>query len=342
MLVGAVCNRTSLQLTRVIADHTDNYFYADQMASNSVMTSYAIGLDVGGTKVAGGVVDCSAGTVILREVIPTLAQRGGEAVLADCIALAERLQQQAHNQGKTIAGLGLGVCELVSPHGNVTSAYNFDWRHLPVRQRLAEVAPAVIESDVRAAALAEARYGAGKVFSLFCYVTVGTGISSCVVQGGTPLAGARGNALVLATMPLTTTCTACGAILHPVLEEFAAGPALLARYHQAGGRALPNGQALFAAVTDGDTLAVEVVRSAGEALGNSVAFLCNVLDPAAVIVGGGLGLAGGLYWEAFVAATRAHIYAEDTRALPILPAALGIDAGLIGAAATVLGRQSVL
>ncbi|MCE7987003.1 MAG: ROK family protein [Caldilinea sp. CFX5] len=296
------------------------------------MTSYAIGLDVGGTKVAGGVVDCTTGVVILREVIPTLAQRGGEVVLADCLALAERLAQQVRNQSKTIVGLGMGVCELVDPHGNVTSAYNFDWCHLPVQRRLAEISPAVVESDVRAAALAETRYGAGQAFASFCYITVGTGISSCFVQDGKPLAGARGNALVLATMPLTTTCTTCGAVLQPVLEEFASGPALLARYHQAGGQALPNGQALFAAVADGDTLAVEIVRSAGEALGNSVAFLCNVLDPEAVIVGGGLGLAGGLYWDAFVAATRAHIYAEDTRALPILPAALGVDAGLIGAA----------
>lgn len=323
------------------------------------MASYAIGLDVGGTKIAGGVVNGATGEVVLREIIPTQATRGGEAVLADCLALATLLYEQAHRQGKSIIGLGLGICELVDPQGNVTSAYNFDWRHLPVQQRLSTVLnrskdfslssaepktkvfttedmPAVVESDVRAAALAEARYGAGKAFDLFCYVTVGTGISSCFVQEGKPLAGARGNALVLATMPLTTTCTTCGATLQPVLEEFAAGPALLARYHQASGRMLPNGQALFTAVADGDPVAIQIVRSAGEALGNSVAFLCNVLDPEAVIVGGGLGLAGGLYWDAFVAATRTHIYAEDTRALPILRAALGVDAGLIGAAVTVL------
>lgn len=305
------------------------------------MTSYAIGVDVGGTKVAGGVVDCTTGEVILREIIPTQATRGGEPVLADCVALAARLQEQAHRQGKAIVGLGLGVCELVDPHGNVTSAYNFDWCHLPVQQRLTAVAPAVVESDVRAAALAEARYGVGKQFKLFGYVTVGTGISACLVQDGKPLAGARGNALVLATMPLTTTCTTCGTVLHPVLEEFAAGPALLARYQRASGRMLPNGQALFTAAAEGDRLAIEIVRSAGEALGSSVAFLCNILDPEAIIVGGGLGLAGGLYWDAFVAATRAHIYAEDTRALPILPAALGVDVGLIGAAATAIQQQSV-
>ena len=90
---------------------------------------------------------------------------------------------------------------------------------------------------------------------------------------------------------------------------------------------------LFAAVDDGDVVAAEIVRSAGTALGVSVAFLCNVVDPEAIIVGGGLGLAGGLYWESFVEATRRHIYADDTRQLPILPAALGVDAGLIGAAA---------
>lgn len=296
------------------------------------MTSYTIGLDVGGTKVAGGVVDCATGKVLLREIIPTQAARGGEVVLADCVALAERLQQQVHKQGQVITGIGMGVCELVDPAGHITSAYNFDWRHLPVQQRLAAVAPAVVESDVRAAALAEACYGAGRQFKLFCYVTVGTGISSCFVQNGKPLAGARGNALVLASMPLTTTCTTCGTVLHPVLEEFAAGPALLTRYRQATGHILSSGQELFAAAANNDIAAIDVIRSAGEALGNSVAFLCNILDPEAIIVGGGLGLAGGLYWGSFVQATRKHIYAENTRSLPILAAALHVDAGLIGAA----------
>ncbi len=297
------------------------------------MANYAIGLDVGGTKVAGGIVDLATGQVVRREVMPTDAMRGGEAVLTDCMTLATRLHQQATQQGLRIIGIGMGVCELVDPSGNVTSAYNFDWRPLPVQPRLAAIAPAVVESDARTAALAEARYGAGTQFASFCYITVGTGISSCFVQDGKPLAGARGNALVLASMPLTTICTTCGTTLNPVLEEFAGGPALLARYHQATGRTVHSGQELFAAV-DHDPVAREILYSAGAALGNSVAFLCNVLDPAAVIVGGGLGLAGGVYWDAFVAATRAHIYAEDTRGLPILPAALGVDAGVVGAAAS--------
>jgi len=74
------------------------------------------------------------------------------------------------------------------------------------------------------------------------------------------------------------------------------------------------------------------VSSAGTTCGNTAGFLINALDPQALIVAGGLGLAGGLYWDSFVASTRRRIWAEDSRALPIVTAQLGLDAGLIGAA----------
>ncbi len=166
-------------------------------------------------------------------------------------------------------------------------------------------------------------------------MTVGTGISSCLVQDGRPFAGARGNALVLASSPVTTSCTECGAELRPVLEEFASGPALVRRYNDCGGAQAQRGEDVLAAAAGQSLSAVSIVASAGAALGVSVGWLVNVLDPQAVIVGGGLGLAGGLYWERFVDSTREHIWAEDSRDLPILMATLGPDAGLIGAAASV-------
>lgn len=299
----------------------------------------AIGLDVGGTKIAAGLVERTTGQVLLRRVIPTRAERGGQAVLDDCLALADELLAKGQADGLTVQGVGVGVAELVDLQGNVTSGQTIGWRELPVQESFARLAPAVMESDARAPALAEAMYGAGRAYGLFCYVTVGTGISSCLVQEGRPFAGARGNALVLATMPLSTTCTVCGAELHPVLEEFAAGPALGARFSRAGGRAVERAEAVLAAAEAGDPHAREVVASAGDALGVSVAFLVNVLDPEAVIVGGGLGMAGGLYWERFVESARRHIYADNSRELPILRAALGVDAGLVGAAAAVFQRR---
>ena len=292
-------------------------------------TDYAIGLDVGGTKIAGGVVALGTGEVLARRAIPTRAQRGGEAVLADALALAGALQADAGRLAVEVCGIGVGVPELVDLEGNITSGHAIAWHGVPVQERFRRLGPAVVEADVRAHALAEARYGAGRPFQLFVFVTVGTGISCCLVQAGKPYAGACGNALILASSPLTTTCTACGTTLRPVLEEFASGPALAARFGVA------RGEEVLAAAAAGDQRAIEIVESAGAALGVSVAWLVNVLDPQAIVVGGGLGLAGGRYWDSFVAATRQHIWFEGSRDLPILMAALGPDAGLIGAAARV-------
>lgn len=299
----------------------------------------AIGLDIGGTKIAGGVVHSATGQVLTRRVISTFPKRGGQAVLADAMALAETLMAEASKLNLAVLGIGIGVCELVDPNGNVTSNNSFDWRGVPVQEIFSTLAPTIVESDARAPALAEALFGAGKPFRLFAYVTVGTGISYCLVQEGKPFAGARGNAITLASMPLTTTCTNCGTVLNPILEEFASGPAIVARYNQQTGATVRRAEEVMAARQTGDAIATEIIQSSGEALGNSVGFLVNILDPEAIIVGGGLGLAGGLYWERFVAATRAHIYADDARMLPILPAALGVDAGVIGAATTIFQSQ---
>lgn len=302
---------------------------------------WAVGIDVGGTKIAGGLVRLNTGEVDAKRTISTTPERGGDAVLADVLALAAALRADADARGWVLVGIGIGVAELVDLQGNVRSSNLIAWEGLPVRKHLSRIAPAVVEADVRAAALAEGRYGAGRPFGLFVYVSVGTGISSCLVQDGQPFAGARGNAMVLATAPLTVPCVACGAMTRHVLEDYAAGPALAARYQTRTGRLVDRAEDILAAVAS-DSSATEIVRSAGEALGNSVGFLVNVLDPAAVIVGGGLGLAGGLYWDSFVRATRTHIWSDATRDVPILPATLGVDAGLIGAAAAVVTARAAI
>jgi glucokinase len=294
----------------------------------------AVGLDVGGTKIAGGLVALPSGEVLSREIIMTLPQRGGDAVLSDALALAGRLVEEAAGKGMSVRGIGVGVAELIDPDGNVTSGQTIAWRGTPVRERFSEIAPAIIESDVRAAALAESMWGAGKPFQIFAYLTVGTGISFALVQDGRVYSGARGNAILLSSGTLSTTCTECGAELHQVLEEFASGPALVARYNQLSPQKASRAQEVTAAAIGNDPIAIQVVQSAGDALGNSVGFLINILDPEAVIVGGGLGLTGGLYWSSFVASTRKHVWSDTTRDLPILATLLGTDAGLIGAAAT--------
>jgi predicted NBD/HSP70 family sugar kinase len=303
----------------------------------------AIGLDVGGTKIAGGVVT-PAGVVRCKRVIATEPQRGGEAVLSRTVKLAEELLHEAATMGLKTDGVGLAVPELVDLEGNLTSSSTIDWRGITVRDRFSHLGPAWIEADSRAAALGEALFGAGLPFKLFFYVTVGTGIGSCLVQDRHPYAGARGSAGTLASSPLTSTCSKCGEIVTPVLEEIASGPALVKRYNQASGRRVLRSEDVLAAAAAGDATAIQVTASAGEALGATVGLLVNVLDPEAVIVGGGLGMADGLYWTRFVNSARNHIWSGTNRSLPILQAGCGVDAGLVGAAASVWrrpGRDSV-
>ncbi len=301
----------------------------------------AIGLDVGGTKIAGGLVAFPSGALLTKCLIATEPHRGGEAVLADALQLTQQLSAEAREMNRPLLGVGVGVCELVDLQGQVTSGHTVAWQALPVQAQFSGLAPAIVESDVRAHALAEATFGAGQTYRQFVFVTIGTGISACLVQDGKPYAGARGNALILASSPLTTTCTHCGTVLHPILEEFASGSAIVARYNAQAHQSVTRAEDVLAAINAGDARALEIVRSAGNAAGVSLGWLVNVLDPEALIIGGGLGSAPGVFWECLVESTRAHIWAEASRTLPIRPAALGPDAGMIGAATRLAQRFSI-
>ena len=300
----------------------------------------AIGLDIGGTKTAAGIVLWPTGEMLHRTVNPTSPQRGGDAVLDDVLALARRLTEKAEQEEIKIAAIGAGVAELVDCDGNVTSSCTIAWRGQPVQEKLSTIAPARVESDVRAAAFAEAIFGAGRGKRLFVYITVGTGISYCLMQNGEPFKGANGNAILMGSSPLSTVCSDCGAKLRPVVEEFASGPAIARRFARAKRtESVGDCQAVFRAAFNGDQDAMEILNSAGEALGVSAAFLINVLDPEIVILGGGLGTAGGIYQESFDRSCREHIFAENSRGVPIVSAKLGVDAGVIGAAAIALTQQ---
>jgi len=294
------------------------------------MTTCALGIDVGGSKIAAGVVN-SAGEVLFPCLQPTGAARGGEAVLQDVEALSVELKNLAEQSGLEIAGIGLGVAELVDPQGNVTSGYTIKWSGCAIKQRLSQIAPAAIEADVRAAALAEAVYGTGRDHEIFLYLTVGTGISCCLVQNRRPYAGAHGNALVCASSPLTSTCVECGASNKVTLEEYASGPALALRFQPHRSEKIWRAEQVFAAASEGDERALEILRTAGSALGVTAGFLVNVFDPEAIVVGGGLGMCNGIYWDCFLNSTREHIWAETRCDLPIRHAALA-DNGVIGAA----------
>jgi glucokinase len=295
-------------------------------------TFHSIGLDVGGTKIAAGLMAFPEGRTLAQRLQPTQASRGGRAVLDDTLRLARELASESIALGRPVDAIGLGVCELVDREGNLASSNCIHWQDQPVREELGAIAPAVIEADVRAAALAEALLGTAQRFHSFLYVTVGTGISCCLMLEGRPFLGARGATGTMGSSSLSIPCEQCGHVSGRSLEEIAAGPALVARFN-ARHENVSSGQAVLAAASAGDTLAAQVVRSASEALASQVGLLVNVLDPEAVVIGGGLGLSEGPYWEHFLASTRRHIWSNIHRDIPIQRAATGADAGWIGAGA---------
>lgn len=290
-----------------------------------------LGLDVGGTKIAGGVVTFPGGKVRVRRQIATQPERGGEATLGALLELATSLTVEAQSLGLRTRGIGVGICELVSPSGEIFSANCLPWRSADVREGLCAIAPVVIEADVRAAALAEARFGAGQAFRQFVYVTVGTGIASCLVLDGEPFTGAHGATGTCASSPLPHLGPPWNVGAPLTLEQIASGPALVARFNQLQGGARSSHDVLAAAQA-GNAVALEIVQSAGEVLGAMLAWLVNVLDPEALVVGGGLGLSEGPFWESVVTGTRKNIWSPAHRELPILRAGTGADAGVIGAA----------
>jgi glucokinase len=245
--------------------------------------THVIGIDVGGTKIAACRWDPATREVLGGERWETGAADGGPAVLRRCAGLARLLAADDR------LPVGIALCELVDLDGAVASAETVDWRGLDVAAPFAGLGPVVLESDVRAAALAEARLGAGQGSPLFLYVSVGTGISHALVIDGRPLAGAHGSALVTGA---------------PLVEQTASG----------------------AALARGETLE----RAAAD-LGQALAFLVNALDPERVVIGGGLGL-DPTYRDLAEQAMRPLVYAETARAVPLVPALLGAEAGAVGAA----------
>jgi glucokinase len=256
--------------------------------------------------------------------------------LLDAVALSQELAGTANVRGWQVEGIGVCVCELVDLDENVVSDYTVRWSGLDVKAAFRQIAPAWIEADVRAHALAEARFGAGRGYDDFIFVGIGTGISSCLVQQGKPYGGAHGAALVLATMPVVVFDEQERRVEFS-LEAFASGQGLTERYRRHRSE-VTRVEEIVADAGRGNEAARFILHSGGEAMGSGLAWLVNVLDPQAVIIGGGLGLAGGLYWQSMESAARALIYADAARATPILPAACGVDAGVIGAAARVFQR----
>ncbi len=305
----------------------------------------ACGIDVGGTKIAGGVVD-ENGTIVeeLRVESPATDAQAIEEAIA---GLVTRLRER-----HPIESVGVGAAGYVDKaRAVVLFAPNVAWRNEDLKGELEKRVelPVVIENDANAAAWGEFAFGAGHDADDLLLVTVGTGVGGGLVLDGEVYRGANGVGAEIGHMRVVPNGILCGCGKHGCFEQYASGSALvrearalamsgamIARgmLERAGGDlSRITGPLITEAAQHGDEGARQQLAELGRWLGEGIASLTEILDPGVVVIGGGVSEAGDLLLEPMRTAFAGQLVGRGFRPIPeIRKARLGNKAGLIGAA----------
>ena len=309
--------------------------------------SLAVGVDIGGTKVAAGVVD-EEGVVLARarRLTPSKSKEAA-AVEATIVEVVQELQATYD-----VVAVGIGAAGFVdAARARVRFAPHLAWRDEPLRDALTGVLglPVVVENDANAAAWAEWRFGAGRGESHLVCVTLGTGIGGGMVIEGVPQRGRYGMAGEFGHMVVVPDGRRCECGNRGCLEQYASGNVLGREARELARAGSPVtvsllervegdvealvGPVVTEAAREGDPCAVELFDDVGRWLGVGLANLAAALDPGTFVIGGGVSEAGELLLgparESFRRTLTGRGYRPVAR---IVPAAFGPEAGLVGAA----------
>ena len=307
------------------------------------MNQTLLGIDIGGTKIACGVVRAANGEVLLQDRTPTRASEGGTAVLLRAIDLARRTIKAAEESGlpgPDAIGIGAGG-QINAKTGVVLSATELlpGWAGIRLKEAFAETfgLPVAADNDVNAMAVGESRYGIGRGEENLVYLALGTGVGGAFLSGGRlhqSRFGVSGEMGHLILIPDGIRCT-CGG--RGCWEQYISGPALLRQYRERGGDAsLTDGTPLAGmARQDASGPAARAIAQVAEYLGVGLVSLANIFGPDRVILSGGMLALGDVLLEPArrIVAQRAL---PAVRSVPIVTAALGADALLVGAASLAL------
>lgn len=294
-------------------------------------------LDIGGTKIAAGLVD-ETGALVHTVLRPTPKHQGAEEVWSSVQQLIADTMRVA---GDTIRAVGIAAAGPLDLAAGTVSPINIpSWRRFPLRDRVAGVVPrvpVVLAGDGVCMALGEHWRGAGRGADFLLGMVVSTGVGGGLVLDGVPYHGRTGNAGHVGHVVVELDGQPCSCGGHGCVETVAAGP-WMTRWALANGWAAPPGadaRALAEAADAGDALALRAFRRGAGALAAMIASVAAVCDLDRVVVGGGVAKSGRTLFDPLREALAGYAGLEFIRGLRVVPAALGGDAGLIGAAALV-------
>lgn len=290
-----------------------------------------LSLDIGGTKIAAGLVDPD-GALVHADSRLTPNQQGAEEVWA----LVQTLISEAVDvAGGTVGAVGVGSAGPIDLVGGTVSPVNIGcWRGFPLRDRVAAAVPGVpvhLAGDGLCMALGEHWRGAGQGARFLLGMVVSTGVGGGLVLDGVPYQGRSGNAGHVGHMVVDTDGMPCSCGGRGCAETIAAGPSMT-RWARANGWAGTDAMALADAAAAGEPVALRAFGRAAAALAAMIASVAVVCDLDLVVIGGGVAKAGEVLFAPLRAALADYAGLDFLAGLRVVPAALGGEAGLVGAA----------
>lgn len=301
-----------------------------------------IGIDIGGTKIAAGIVSATGEvTQVLRAHTPS--EQGADAILTSCIELAIQLRTTANAQGIEIVAVGVGAggqIDVTTGRVHYATAVIPGWSGAEIVRTLEQALslPARADNDVNVLALAEHRFGAAKPYRNVLFVAVGTGIGGALILDNQLSHGASYSAGEIAHLLVDyrgeRICN-CGLPGH--LEGYTCGPAIAQRYSILANLVAPcTLQEVAQRAAQGDRLALAAIEEGARILGKALMGVLSLLDPQALVIGGGVTNLGDGWWQPLLAEIRANPLPSVAQ-LPVLKAALKQHSAVVGAGALVMG-----
>lgn len=312
-----------------------------------------LGIDLGGTKILTSVVNARGG-MLSRDRTATPAAEGPGAVIEAMAASAGRALEGASLSMDAISAVGIGAPGLSDSKAGIlfTSPNLPGWKDVPLRDILRDKMKkkAFLVNDGNAAALGEYFFGAAKGVRHFIYITISTGIGGGIVVDGKILTGSRGTAGEVGHMTIADEGPPCHCGNRGCWEALASGTALAGEARRrieagaetailglAGGRIEGvTAQTVQSAAEKGDRLAHELILRTARYFGVGLANLINIFNPAMIVIGGGLSNMGDRLLQPAYRAAEERTFPQAYGAVRFVPAALGRDSGVLGAAAFAL------
>jgi len=312
-----------------------------------------IGIDLGGTKIITALVD-TEGRIIFRDYRETEAARGPAAVMARMIDAASRVMNGGGVAAAQISAVGVAAPGPIDARsGIVTTPPNLPgWKDMPLRQLIQDELglPTALENDANAAALAEHRFGAGRGTKHMIYVTASTGIGGGFILNGELYNGATGGAGEIGHMTILPQGPHCGCGNRGCLEALASGRAIARDARERVKCGVPtliadlaegdleriSAKLVAQAAAQGDMEAQEILDEAMTYLGVGMANLVNLFNPELIVIGGGLTKMGARLFDPVRRIIDRRAFRTAAQVVKIVPAQLGDDVGVLGAAAVAM------